>query len=477
MNRTIFRLVLLSSIGSLATAASANDLRRVYERALEQDMQYQAARHARDAAVEARPQARAALLPQLVGSYGYQDQHEEGTEGFGGGPESDVDRDSTLKALTVTLDQTLFDWAAFKRFDQAGDQVALAQARYQAAGQALVLRTSEIYFGVLSADDNLRFARTEKSALDRQLDQARQRFDVGLSAITDVQESQARYDLTVAQEIAFEQQLSSAREALREITGAGEFGVAQLQDEIPLRLPDPAPVDPWLATARTSNLDLVAAGLQADIASKGVAVARAGHLPTVGAQAQYQDTDADGARFTGQMDTETLGVQVRLPIFAGLATRSRVNEAQATRDQVIAQREGTLRAVERNVRDAWLGVQSGAARVKALKQAVVSSQTALEASETGLEVGTRTSVDVLNAQSALFSAQRDHARARYDYLLAVLRLKAAAGTLGADDLAEIDALLVTPGSTPSQPAPAAVPPTSTAPASSFLRLSSSLGGK
>lgn len=430
------------ALGALSATAGANDLRRVYEQALEQDMQFQEARHARDAALQARPQARAALLPQINGSYGYQDQHEEGTEGFGGGPESPVDRDSTLKALTVTLDQTLFDWAAFQRYDQAGDRAALAQAQYRAAEQALVLRTTEVYFGVLSADDNLRFARAEKSALARQLDQAQQRFEVGLSAITDVQEAQARYDLTVAQEIAFEQQLSSAREALREITGTGTFATAPLQAEIPLRLPEPAAVEPWLASARDGNLDLIMAGLQADIARKGVAVARAGHLPTLGAQAQYQEADAEGARFTGELDTETLGLQLRVPIFAGLATRSRVSEAQATREQFEARREGTLRAVERGTRDAWLAVQAGVARVKALRQAVLSSTTALDASQTGLEVGTRTAVDVLNAQSALYSAQRDHARARHDYLLAILRLKAAAGTLGADDLEQIDALLV-----------------------------------
>ncbi len=446
------RLLILLSLCTCASVASGNDLRRVYEQALSQDMQFQAARHGRDAAIEVRPQARAALLPQVNGGYGYQKVYEDGTEGFGGSPEVDVDRHGTQKALTVTLDQTLFDWAAFKRYDQSGDRVSLAQAQYQASAQSLVLRTSEIYFGVLSADDNLHFARAEKSSLERQLDQAQRRFDVGLSAITDVQEAQARYDLTTAQEIAFEQQLSSAREALREITGPGEFGTARLQDEIPLRLPEPASVDPWLATARDRNLELIAARLQADIARKGVAVARAGHLPTVGALAEYEDADAKGGRFTGDLDTETYGVQLKLPIFAGLVTQSRVNEAQATREQREAQREGTLRAVERDVRDAWLGVQSGAARVKALKQAVLSSSTALEASETGLEVGTRTSVDVLNAQSALYSAQRDHARSRYDYLLSVLRLKAAAGTLGGDDLEEIDALLV---SGDGVPAPAA----------------------
>lgn len=459
--RTLVILAMALCCGAAGPAA-ANELMRVYEQARTQDMRFQAARYARDAAIEVRPQARAALLPQINGSYGYQDQHEDGTEGFGGLPEQSVDRDSDYRALTVTLDQTVFDWAAFKRFDQAGDQVALAQVQLRTAEQELLLRTTQTYFGVLSADDDLRFARAEKSALERQLDQAQRRFDVGLSAITDVQEAQARYDLTTAQEIAFEQQLASAHAALREITGASNDTIATspLQAEIPLRLPDPPAVDAWLAAARKGNLDLVAASLQSQIADKDVSVARAGHYPTVGAQAQYQDAEADGGRFTGETEAETLGVQVRLPIFSGLATQSRVDQAQARHEQLKAQREGTLRAIERATRDAWLGVQSGAARVKALRQAVVSSTTALEASETGLEVGTRTAVDVLNAQSALYSAQRDYARARYDYLLSVLRLKAAAGSLGPEDVAQIDALLATSGAGAAPaPSPSATQPT------------------
>lgn len=429
-------------LAALAAPARAGELLAVYERALTHDMQFQAALHARDAAVEARPQARAALLPQINGAYGYQDQTETGTEGFGTQPEQRVDRDSTLKALTVTLDQTLFDRAAFLRYAQAGDQVLLAQAQLRNAEQGLLLRTVQAYFGALSAADNLRFARAEKSAFARQLEQGQRRFEVGLAAITETQEAQARHDLSVAAEITAEQQLANAREALIEITGAAGGALAPLQDEIPLRAPTPDKVETWLQFAGEHNPELLAAASQADIARKGVGVARAGHLPTVGAQAQYQDAEADGARFTGELETETLGVQFRLPIFAGLATRSRVSQAQATQEQVNAQREGTRRAVERRTRDAYLAVISGVSRVKALRQAVLSSQTALEASQTGLEVGTRTTLDVLNAQSALYSAQRDHARARYDYLLAVLNLKAAAGTLIAKDLAEIDALLV-----------------------------------
>ena len=249
-------------LSSLLSVANANELQRIYEQALSQDMQLQAAMYGRDAALEARPQARAALLPQINSSYGYLDQSETGTEGasFSGVGEQTVDRDSISKGLTVTLDQALFDWAAFKRYDQAGDQVALAQVQYRNAEQALLLRVTDAYFSVLSATDNLGLAQAEKTAVARQLELAQRRFDVGLSAITDVQEAQARYDLTVAQEISADQQLASAREGLVEITGAATLSAAPLQAEIPLRLPDPANIDPWLATARQNNLELLAAG-------------------------------------------------------------------------------------------------------------------------------------------------------------------------------------------------------------------------
>tara|TARA_R110000850_G_scaffold189247_17_gene315185 strand:- start:10158 stop:11585 length:1428 start_codon:yes stop_codon:yes gene_type:complete len=426
----------------MMSPAQANELLKVYERALSQDMQLQAARHARDAQIEIRPQARSVLLPQINGSYGYQEQEEDGTEGFGGGANVPVDRESTQKGITVRLDQVLFDWAAFRQLAQSNDEVALARARYRRAEQDLLLRTAQTYFNALSASDNLRFSVAEKEAFERQLEQGRTRFEVGLAAITEIQEAQARYDLGVAQEITAQQQLANAREALYEITGRVESRLVPLIEEFPLQPAQPAQVEPWLETANANNLDLIAASLQLKSAEKGVSVARAGHLPTVGALAQYEDLEASGGRFSGQSEIETIGIQVQIPIFSGLATRSRVNQARATKAQLEAQLEGAERGVERQTRDAFLAVMSGVARVKALRQAVLSSSTALEASEIGLEVGTRTTVDVLNAQSALFSAQRDYARARYDYLLSVLALKAAAGTLDEGDLREVDSLLV-----------------------------------
>ncbi|HEX4871474.1 MAG TPA: TolC family outer membrane protein [Nevskiaceae bacterium] len=427
--------------------ASANALLEIYRQAAQQDSTLQAARHQRDASLEARPQARAALLPQINGSFGRQESTEEGTEGFAGMPENPVSRDSTSEALTLTLNQALFDWAAFRRYAQAGDSLMLAQTQYRAAEQSLVLRVAQGYFNVLAAADALQFAQSQKAAVGRQLEQAQRRFEVGLSAITDVQEAQAAYDLTIAGELQAEQALATARQALAVITGKRDNPTVPLREEIPLAGPQPAEVDRWVDAALENNLDLLAAGLGTRIAEKDVEIARAGHYPTLGAQLQYQDATAEGSRFSGESETETVGLQLNLPIFSGGLTQSRVSAAHSTFEQRQAEQEGTRRGVEQRTRDAYLGVMSGAAQVRAYKQAVISSTTALEASETGFEVGTRTSVDVLNAQRDLFDALRTYARARYDYLLSVLTLKQAAGRLTESDLAEIDGLLVNAAAT------------------------------
>lgn len=444
LGSTLLALLALPGVGS------ANELLRVYERALSQDTSLQAALHARDAALQTRPLARAALLPFVQGNYSYGEGHAQGSSTQRGtGPDGQditivnrFDSDNSSEALSVDLDQTLFDWSAFRAFDQAGDQVALAHAQYRAAEQDLVLRVTQTYFDLLAADDNLRFATAEKTAVERQLEQAKRRFEVGLSAITDVQEAQARYDLTVAQEIQAEQALASAREALTVITGPGANRSAPLREEFPLVPPNPTDVEQWVGVARDNNLQLLVSNLNAEIARKSIGIARGGHLPTVGLRASYSDTDNDSGDRSQISEGESIGVNVNLPIFAGFATRAQVNQAQAIHDQRKSELEGSRRGVDRLTRDAYLGVIAGASVVRALRQAVLSSTTALEASETGLEVGTRTAVDVLNSQRDLYSAQRDHARARYDYLLSVLTLKSAAGRLNGADLEEVDSLLV-----------------------------------
>jgi outer membrane protein len=421
---------------------------------VQNDTALQASAHARDANLQAQPLARASLLPQLGGSYTYgksrDDIHLTGIDSNTGQPTvGEREVDSNSDTLSVSASQTIFDWGAFKRLSQASTQAALAQVQYRASEQDLVLRAAQAYFNVLAAADGLGFAQAENKAVERQLEQARKRFEVGLSAITDVQESQAAYDLTVASVLQAEQQLASSRQALTEITAVETTHLVLLQPDFPLPGPDPSDVQSWIAKAQENNLDLIASRLGTEIARKDVSIASAGHLPTVNLTASYADdndeSDTNGVDSTRDTKGRQIGVSLQVPIFSGFAVRSQVRQAESIHEQRKAEEEGARRSVERQIRDAYLGVISGASQVKALKQAVLSNTTALEASQTGFEVGTRTTVDVLNSQRDLFSAQRDYAAARYNYLLSILSLKAAAGALGEKDLAEIDRLLIAEG--------------------------------
>lgn len=435
------KALLLCVAASLPGAASANELIHVYELAQQNDMQFQAATAQRDAAIEAKPQARSAFLPQITGGYSRGRTFQDTTYNsmaFAAGSGRDV---YTTDGLQATLNQTIFNWQYFEQLRQSDDQVALAAASYNAAQQNLVLRVASAYFDVLSAADSLRSSQAEQSALDRQLDQAKQRFDVGLAAVTDVQDAQARHDLTAAALISAEQNLQNAKEALAVITGEPSSKLTTLQDEFSLPPPAPQNVDSWVASAKQGNFDLLTAQLQAQISERGVDVAWAKHLPTVGLMAQYSDGE-QGGLFGAQQTTRQVQLQVTVPIFSGGATQSGVRQAKATHAQYQALYEGQKRITEQRTRNAYLGVISGALRVKALKQAVLSNTTALNATETGMQVGTRTSVDVLNAQQLLYASQRDYYKSRYDYLLSMLQLKSAAGQLTVHDLSVIDSLLV-----------------------------------
>lgn len=416
--------------------ASANELLRIYDLAVENDTQLQAAVGARDAVLEGVPRTRGALLPQVNG---------RGEAGQTQQTINSVNSDTDSYALTLTLRQALFDAAAWNRWQQADKQAAGAEATYKIAEQTLALRVTEAYFNVLAAADNVRFADAEKKAVERSLELAKKRFEVGLSAITDVQEAQARYDLTVAQMIEAEQAFANAKVAVSEITGMSDTRIVELKEDIPLLGPNPDSVTDWLKSAADGNLEIIVARAQADVAKQDIDISRSGHYPTlsfVGSQSQGEDSQFFGA---GVVDTEfdqtRLGLELNVPIFAGGSTQAGVNAAKNVHQQRLAELEGKRRSVERTTRNAYQGVIAGVSRVKALKQAVLSNTTALEASEVGLEVGARTAVDVLNAQRELYRAQRDYSKSRYDYLLNILRLKSAAGQLDKSDLGEIDALL------------------------------------
>ena len=454
------RLALAAAALLAVPAAQAGALLDIYQKALTSDQTLQAASFQRDAALQARPLALSAFLPQIGGqaSYTLQDgSSERSASEFGdtSGVTFKTDQSSDARALSLSLSQAVFNWEALKRLKQSDNQVALAETGYRAAAQQLVLRVAQAYFNVLAARDFTSFAETENKAVSRQLEQSQQRFEVGLSAITDVQEAQARFDLTVAQKIDAETQLTSAERVLAEITGLPENRVAAVIEDFPLGGPDPASPEQWVEAAKANNLNVLSSRLIAAIAEDDIKIARARHLPTVALEGGYSNssgntettTSSRGQSVTEESPTKSdgtrIGIVARIPIFSGFAVRTGVRSATATYEQRVREFASTTRVAERQTGDAYQGVVAGISRVKALKAAVKSAQTALEASQVGLQVGARTSIDVLNAQREVSNAQRNYSLARYNYLLSVLSLKLSAGRLLESDLAEIDRLLTT----------------------------------
>jgi outer membrane protein len=472
-----------------AVPAGAENLIDVYQAAVRSDPVLREAEARRLAALEAKPQARGFLLPQvnLNGQYATRDSDSESsfTQAV------DVDNDPTTPPVIVQVPndqqvdadfwnyqaevtQSLFRWDQWQALKRADATVAVAEANFRAAQQNLLVRVSTAYFDVLAAEDTLAAAQATLEALTRQLEQADKRFEVGLIAITDVQEARAAHDNATAGVIAAKRALAAAQEVLRELTNETYTTLAKPAEKMPLDAPDPALEQEWVDRALQNNLDVIAARLESEVAARDVKVAQAGHMPAVelfATRTEYDQTSTvTNNGFRGPSDTnqtqDTIGVQVTVPIFSGGTTQSRVRESVYLQRAARERLEARQRAAERETRDAYLGVIAEKARVQALAQAVKSSQTALEATEAGFEVGTRTTVDVLASRRTLFEAQRDFARSRYDYLINIVRLESAAGGLVQDDLARINDLLTTPTAlpnvrpqtTPQPPATAPTPP-------------------
>jgi len=416
----------------------AEDLLEIYQLAEKNDPQFKAAQAAHMAALEAKPQSRALLLPDLsLSARAVRDR--EDIQSSSSTIFTTETTYSTTKGYSLSLTQPLFNAEYFIQLRQADAAIGQADAELAAARQDLIIRVSERYFDELAALDNLEFARSEKSAVERQLEQTKQRFDVGLIAITDVHEAQAAYDLAVAQEIDAENQVSSSREALSELTGQKHETLGNLTDKMQLIPPDPANIDNWSDTALDQNFALIAAEFVVKAAQDEIKLQRSGHLPTLDITASHGFTDISGGSF-GARETEdsTIGIQLNVPLYTGGLTNSRVREAVQQLEQARENLEQQRRATLRQSRDAYLSTSAAINRVKAFQQAVVSAQSALDATEAGLEVGTRTTVDVLNSRRNLFGAQQNHARSRYDYILNTLRLKQAAGILSKVDLEQIN---------------------------------------
>ncbi|MCP4001336.1 MAG: TolC family outer membrane protein [Gammaproteobacteria bacterium] len=448
----------------LAIPVQAETLLEIYDKAKRNDPSIREAEANMMATLQSKPKARAKLLPAVDATAGWSKSKRDGdttSEIAGGAGGTTKEEAQTIRSDTtqwkINFSQTLFnanDWRSLKKADK---EVARAQADYLAAKQDLMLRVSEAYFNVLAAQDTLASERAAKDAIGRQLEQANRRFEVGLIAITDVKEAQAGYDDAVALEISAQRSLATNKEALREITGEYPEKLANPGAEFPLIPPEPQVEQDWVDISMQQNLALESAKIGAEITRDNISIARTGHLPTVDFTASYGNTDSEGRNTfpdaavpeairsdsSGNLDNGQFGIQINLPIFSGGGVSSQVQEQvylhRASRENY----EKVARSTERETRDAYLGVIAEIARVQALARSEDSNKTALEATEAGYDVGTRTTVDVLNARQSLFLAQTNYARAKYDYLINVIKLKQAAGTLSEDDIRLLDGWLVT----------------------------------
>ncbi|MBI4989421.1 MAG: TolC family outer membrane protein [Rhodocyclales bacterium] len=445
MKRKLLMLA-LALAGAPAESAFAADLLQVYRDALEYDAQYASARAARDAGQEKLPQGRAGLLPVISASASTTWNEVDFQRRTPGAPT--VDTQYNTNGYQITLTQPIFRWQNIEQYGQSKLQVVLADAQFAQASQDIVLRASQAYFDVLLAQDSLSLAQAQKKAIAEQLEAAKRNFEVGTATITDTHEAQARYDLATAQELASLNDLEIKRQALRQVIGKVPESLASLRAQVQLQRPQPDDMTKWVEAAEAGSPLVAAQQAALEIADKEINKQRAGHLPTLDLVATRGRSSATGGLSTGVVvpfgsdtHTSTVGLQLSLPIFAGGAVMSRDREAVALREKARADLDNTRRSAALNARQAYLGVTNGMAQVKAFEQALVSSQSALDSNKLGYEVGVRINIDVLNAQQQLFSTRRDLAKARYDTLLAQLRLKAAAGSLGEEDVQAINALL------------------------------------
>ena len=426
--------------GMLANAAQAADLLQVYRDALANDAQLAAARAQLIALQERLPQGRAGLLP-TIGVSGNTTWNDV---------QSVTDRQYNGHGYTLQLTQPLFRWQNIVQYDQSKLQVAQAEAQFATTRQDLALRVTQAYFDVLLAQDTVGVLETQKTAVTEQLESAKKNFEVGTTTITDTHEAQARFDLTVAQLIAAQNDLEVKRQALRLIIGKEPEALKALRSGVQLQRPQPENMQKWVEAAESGAYAVQVQQLALDIATMEMDKTRAGHYPTVDAVATYGysksgtavGVGAGGEVFTGAATTSsTIGLQLNLPIYQGGFVSSREREVAALRDKAFSDLESARRGAALAARQAYLGVTSGLSQVSALNQALVSSQSALESNKLGYEVGVRINIDVLNAQQQVTATRRDLAKAKYDTLISQLRLKTAAGTLGDEDVQALNALL------------------------------------
>jgi outer membrane protein len=435
-----YSIALFVLLGTISTSSlQAESLLQIFQQAESNDPQLKIAESDRLIAEQNRPLAQAGLLP-IVRLQGALNENYNTADFFG----NDSNENTSL-GYTVSLSMPLYDPDKQLAIDQVDVSIQQALANFESVRQNLMLRVSDAYFNVLARQDDVRFTESTRLALARQLEQTKQRFEVGLIAITDVQESQAGYDAAIAEVIRTKNFLDNSHQVLREITGRYYETLSTLKADVPLLNPDPNDIKEWVDTALKQNPAIIANQLAIETARQNIERARTAELPLVGLGASHgYEHVLRGDNNPNMSDGNTrnqIGVNVSYNLYTGGATRAQIGIAQQQHAKAIDNLEQVRRSVERQIHNSYLNVLSNISQVQALQQAVRSQETALEATQTGFDVGTRTSVDVLESQRRLLGALRDYSQARYNYVLATLQLKQAAGILTVKDLQAINGWL------------------------------------
>ncbi|GAB2668171.1 outer membrane channel protein TolC [Vibrio panuliri] len=433
--KKLLPLFISAALGSLSTSAWADTLADIYNQAKENDPTLLKAAAERDAAFEAINQSRADLLPQISLSASYDlDRGEQDTTSRG-----TLDGDKNTFAAGIGFSQEIYDRSSWVTLDIAEMSARQLDSAYAASQQALILRVSQAYFDVLRAQDTLVFVQAEKAAVGRQLEQTKQRFEVGLSAITDVHDAQAQYDAVLADEVLAQNSLTNSYEGLREITGQEHANLDVLDTNRFSASKTAESIDQMLKDAQQKNLNLLSSRIAQDIAKEQISLASSGHLPTLSLDGKYGISDVSNSSDDYDADNFNVGLNLSLPLYLGGKVNSATKEAEFGYVAASQQLEATYRSVVKDVRAFNNNISASIGALRAYEQTVVSAQSALEATEAGFDVGTRTIVDVLDSTRRLYDANKNLSNARYDYIISVLQLRQAVGSLNEQDILDINA--------------------------------------
>ncbi|HHF3198265.1 outer membrane channel protein TolC [Vibrio sp. CCB-PB317] len=435
--KKLLPLFISAALGSMSTSAFADSLAEIYDLAKQNDPQLLSVAAQRDQAFEAITSSRSALLPQINLTAGY--NLTRGDTEYDSNLVNDVSNDANALTAGVSFSQALYNRASWISLDTAEKSARQADATYAATQQALILRVSQAYFEVLRAQDNLVFVRAEKAAVGRQLEQTKQRFEVGLSAITDVHDAQAQYDQVLADEVLAENALTNSYESLREITGQEHKDLNILDTRRFTASPSAVPAESLIDEAKTKNLTLLSSRILQDIARDNISLASSGHLPTLSLDGGYNYGDTSHSSRDNTTDNFNIGVNLAVPLYTGGNVTSQTKQAEYAYVAASEDLEAQYRSVVKDVRAQNNNINASIGALRAYEQAVISARSALEATEAGFDVGTRTIVDVLDATRRLYDANKNLSNARYDYILSVLQLRQAVGTLSEQDILDVDA--------------------------------------